>query len=477
MGLLNKLAKKFSSQTSVAVKGDADSNAPVVCDGEAGAGNSVEERVDYSCPTLKDVSVKGGSLMSREERQSASIRGQSDTEDVHSGGGGDGRDDGRLDGAGDGWEGGSDEVGHGDASGANDSSDGQICSSLAHAATEGAQLDMRSELDTMSIGSASELASDDTEMCAARFQPGATKRDRVSSVLAELEREERDVGASAAKFSALVKKYNDVAVGCMEGSSLDQSLVCLLKADQLLENVVQDGRGGGGDLSSEQIQRLHSMTFNNLGCLYRRMDAPEKSVQYLQKALMIEMMTPDKQVNELASTHLNLSASYSVLHKDVEALRHGERAIVLLQGQLWPGLSFKDGMEKLMAKVAKEGGTVPRPLLRDAHVLSMAYHNVGTQNERLGRIREAQVSFNRALSVGNKILGPSDRMTMTFQMNNRMFLQRNGGVSKSSGLQRSRSGVGLSKASSGAASGKASGSSAKAVDHARAKSSVGKGKR
>ena len=63
MGLLNKLAKKFSSQTSVAVKGDADSNAPVVCDGEAGAGNSVEERVDYSCPTLKDVSVKGGAAI------------------------------------------------------------------------------------------------------------------------------------------------------------------------------------------------------------------------------------------------------------------------------------------------------------------------------------------------------------------------------------------------------------------------------
>ena len=232
--------------------------------------------------------------------------------------------------------------------------------------------------------------------------------------------------------------------------------------------------------ANEQVQRLRSITYNNLGCLYRRMADPEKALHYLQKALTIETMSADPQVNELASTHLNLSASYSVLHKDVEALRHGERAIVLLQGQLWPGLSFKDGMEMLLAKVAKEGGTVPPKLMRDAHVLSMAYHNVGTQNERLGRIREAQVSFNRAVSIGTKILGPSDRMTVTFQMNNRMFLQRNGAVSKSSGLQRSRSGVGLSTTKgSGAMSAKtasAKAGSAKTSAHARTKSAL-KGKK
>ncbi len=120
---------------------------------------------------------------------------------------------------------------------------------------------------------------------------------------------------------------------------------------------------------------------------------------------------------------------------------------------------------------------MPRSLLRDAHVLSMAYHNVGTQNERLGRIREAQVSFNRAVRIGEKILGPSDRMTVTLQMNNRMFLQRYGGVAKSSGLQRSRSGVSLSKATLAAGAGSLkSGSSSKAA-HVRTKPGVGKGKK
>ena len=502
MKLLNRLTRKFASQASVSGKGGgAETDAAVVSGGAAGGSKSIEEeQVDYSCPTLKDVSVKGGRYMLQEEGPLGSGGGGSDPEGMAGGdGGGDGGEhDGDPGGGGDhdggrpagpgsaagGRHGGSDSGEH--SHGGHDNEGDRSASSLAHAAKEGAQMDMRSEMDTMSIGSASELASDDVETYTARFQSVTTKRDRVASVLAELEREERDVGSSPSKFSALVKKYNDVAVGCMEGSSMDQSLVCLLKADDLLAHAVQDGKGGGvgdgerlgGDVSSEQIQRLQSMTYNNLGCLYRRMDEPETSVQYLHKALMNEMAASDPQVNELASTHLNLSASYSVLHKDVEALRHGERAIVLLQGQLWPGLSFRDGMETLLAKIAKEGGAVPRPLLRDAHVLSMAYHNVGTQNERLGRIREAQVSFNRAVSVGNKILGPSDRMTVTLQMNNRMFLQRYGGAAKSSGLQRSRSAVGLSKATSGAASGSLkSGSAAKASAHARAKSGIGKGKK
>ncbi len=78
----------------------------------------------------------------------------------------------------------------------NENEGDRSVSSLAHAAKEGAQMDMRSEMDTMSIGSASEMASDDAETCAARFQSVSTKRDRVASMVAELEREERDVGSS-----------------------------------------------------------------------------------------------------------------------------------------------------------------------------------------------------------------------------------------------------------------------------------------
>jgi tetratricopeptide (TPR) repeat protein len=424
MGLLNKITRRFS-QTSVSEK--PSKGQPDVAEDAA-----AEQRVDYSCPTLKDVSVRNG------------------------------------------------DVG-GDRDGAREAVDDIALVDEVPGNQEGLSpgapdvADMRSELDTMSMGSVSELASEDADpSMSSSFNAAMAKRDMVSRILTDLEREEAEVRASLAgaagengPLQVLVKKYNDVAVGCMEGSSLDQSLACLLKAERLLCDAERED---GDTEGAPEISRLRSITYNNLGCLYRRKAEPEKALRYLQNALKIEEGSADPKVNELASTHLNLSASYSVLNKDVEALRHGERAIVLLQGRMWPGLSFKDGMEMLLSRIAREGGTVAPQLMRDAHVLSMAYHNVGTQNERLGRIREAQVSFNRACSIGTKILGPSDRTTVTVQLQNKIFLQRNGGLARSkpsSGMLRSKSGVALNAKSQGGAS------TAKAAAHSRTKSSVG----
>ena len=352
-------------------------------DEAAGSGNQTgttgtpavigEEHVDYTCPTLKDVSVRAGRL------------GRS-SGDADAGGGGAGDVDGDGDVDVDGGP-----VAHVNTAAARPAATDPP--KHDHRSHHDHLADMRSEMDTMSIGSASELASDDLELHPSTFHSALAKRERVAKLLGEVDREAGEVRGRMEKLERVVKKYNDLAVGCMEGPSLDQSLECLRKAEGLL-----DGSGGADGYveregkNDDEIDRLRCITYNNLGCLYRRMSEPEKALQYLQKALAIEQSSSSTQVNELASTHLNLSASYSVLHKDVEALRHGERAIVLLQGRLWPGMSFKDGMEVLLGKMP--AGERSPEILRDAHVLSMAYHNVGTQNERLGRIREAQVGID-----------------------------------------------------------------------------------
>lgn len=62
--------------------------------------------------------------------------------------------------------------------------------------------------------------------------------------------------------------------------------------------------------------------------------------------------------------------------------------------------------------------------MKDAHVLAMAYHNVGTQNERLGRMKEAQVSFSRACSIGMKVLGPRSVTTAALIRGNKLFQER-----------------------------------------------------
>jgi tetratricopeptide (TPR) repeat protein len=447
MGLLNKLARRFSSSATVAAGSESGGSAQRVGDVHAGGGGEGiagedPSPLDYTCPTLRDVSVKNG----KEYAAGPSGAGVESSADRHS-----------LEGV-----------------GAEDAD-------FASAGDVERVGDLRSEMDTMSMGSVTDMAS---ELAIEEFEPSAAvqKRDRLSVILADLERETEAARAGGkGMMNSVIKKYNDVAVGCMEGASLDQSMACLLRAEELLRGhggaETDKGRGGDGqeeeedddDLREEDddpdSSRLRCITYNNLGCLFRRMSMPEKALHYLQRALAIEQRSANPQINELASTHLNLSASYSVLHQDIEALKHGERAIVLLQGQMWPGSSFKEGMEKLLARVQLEhAGVFPPELMRNAHVLSMAYHNVGTQNERLGRIREAQVSFNRACSIGTKILGPSDRMTMTLQMNNRMFLQRNGGIAKSkpSGMVRSKSGISLNGKGSTTAAGSGS-KSAKSV--------------
>lgn len=226
----------------------------------------------------------------------------------------------------------------------------------------------------------------------------------------------------------LVKRYNDIAVQFMEGKDFDHSLAMLEKAESLLDTLdglketSDDTKDGNATVLTRS--RLRSMTYNNFGCLYRRISLPEKALEYLEKALEIEELSNN--VNECAATHLNLSASHSVLHNDMLALRHGEKAIILIQGQLWPGSTFQEGLATLVAMLLDKTDRASwrAQVMKDAHVLAMAYHNVGTQNERLGRMKEAQVSFSRACSIGMKVLGPRSVTTAALIRGNKLFQER-----------------------------------------------------
>lgn len=223
----------------------------------------------------------------------------------------------------------------------------------------------------------------------------------------------------------LVKLYNDLAVRLMEGKQFDQSLTMLKKAEKLLlEKSVEDGseEGGDGVLTRSHLQTI---TYNNIGCLYRRVSLPREALVYLERALAIEEKSGT--VHDRASTHLNLSASHSVLHHHKDALHHGEKAVVLLQGQLWPGLSFQEGLSALLPQLQ---ALVPHDarrnqILNDANILAMSYHNIGIEHEHLGQMKEAQVSFTRACSIGTKILGTKSATTAAMIRANKLFQHRN----------------------------------------------------
>lgn len=287
----------------------------------------------------------------------------------------------------------------------------------------------------------------------------------------------------------MVKLYNDLALRLMDGKEYSQALNLLRKAEALLDNdgawVPGGDEGGSGSIggsfnlgrresfglehldesldesgtpiddgaSADLLARiaakrshLRAITYNNIGCLYKRQGIPEQALPYLHNALALEEASGN--VHDCASTHLNLCASYSALSDYKEALGHAERAIILLQRQLWgpTAVSFQEGITylgrslgALNARVSAGvgDGSVPgsaaafadahkrqRKLLASANILAMAYHNAAVEHERLSRMREAQVSYARACSIGTKFLGPKSSTTTALMHAQKGFLAR-----------------------------------------------------
>ncbi|KAG7675002.1 hypothetical protein KSW81_002511 [Nannochloris sp. 'desiccata'] len=251
-------------------------------------------------------------------------------------------------------------------------------------------------------------------------------------------------------------------LGSAQESSLDEA--AFNSAAATLAGM--DGVQSYVDRLAVRRNRLRAITYNNIGCLYKRRSLPERALTYLQNALALEEAAGD--VHDCASTHLNICASYSALTRFREALAHAERAIILLQRQLWgpTGASFQDGMMYLGRVLAALAATVAagsgnnggftsgggdmshsnaaataaaaaavaatyaeahkrqRKLLASANILAMAYHNAAVEHERLNRSREAQVSYSRACSIGTKFLGPKSSTTVALLHAQKGFISR-----------------------------------------------------
>ena len=70
---------------------------------------------------------------------------------------------------------------------------------------------------------------------------------------------------------------------------------------------------------------LHqAITYNNLGCLFKRRNMPQLALQYLQRALALEEGGGRPvQVQNSSSTHLNICAAYSALKRPKEVRVRG----------------------------------------------------------------------------------------------------------------------------------------------------------
>lgn len=211
----------------------------------------------------------------------------------------------------------------------------------------------------------------------------------------------------------MAKLYNNLGLKMMERRKHEEALGLLRKAEAVVDN---DAVWHGP--AAEKRARMRAITYNNLGCLFKRRNMPQLALQYLQKALALE-----DNVQNSASTHLNICAAYSSLRKPKEALTHAERAIILLQRHLWAhSLPFQDGLNSLVRQLAAPGAS--RHQLASANVLAMAYHNAAVEHEKLMRLKEALVSFTRAYLIASKCLGPKAQITTSLSRALKAFQQR-----------------------------------------------------
>lgn len=132
----------------------------------------------------------------------------------------------------------------------------------------------------------------------------------------------------------------------------------LIKANNLLKST-----------NSQATSKLKSITLNNFGCLFKRLNNPLKALKYLTEALEYEADSSVDSVN-LAGTLLNICAIKSQLELHEEALSHGLKAIKILNQSVEPNLNTEI-------------------------TLAIAFHNVGIEEEYLDRVNEAQGFFRK----------------------------------------------------------------------------------
>ena len=124
----------------------------------------------------------------------------------------------------------------------------------------------------------------------------------------------------------------------------------------------------GGYISDKKVRsKLRAVTFNNFGCFYKRRGKLHAALQYLAKALKIELTC--QEVDNPAGTHLNLCATLSQLGRHGPALEHAQCALELLQA----------------AADAKGPSNGAGGATDDSSILAIAWHNMAVEQEHLNQ--------------------------------------------------------------------------------------------
>ena len=152
----------------------------------------------------------------------------------------------------------------------------------------------------------------------------------------------------------LTLAYNALAMRLLDRRDYDEALELLKKAEVLTDKNSEVGAGRRGD----SIARLRAVTYNNLGCFFKRKKNPHAAIRYLEKAVAIEELIASRAENP-AGTHLNLCCVLSECGQHDSALAHAADALRLLHAQI--GLGPSPTAKLVTARLEGEGSAASVP--------------------------------------------------------------------------------------------------------------------
>jgi tetratricopeptide (TPR) repeat protein len=135
--------------------------------------------------------------------------------------------------------------------------------------------------------------------------------------------------------------------------------------------------------------KLWGLTYNNLGCYYKRKGAFTTAIKYFQKSI-IEESKNEKDVLNLSGTHLNLCTIYSTMVEHAKALFHATTALDLLESS---------------------------PSNNEAYMFSliMSYQNVAIEYENMSEYESSLLYYKKGLNFSLSKLGEDNPFTLKFK--------------------------------------------------------------
>ncbi|KAG6590914.1 Tetratricopeptide TPR1 [Phytophthora cinnamomi] len=211
-------------------------------------------------------------------------------------------------------------------------------------------------------------------------------------------------------LNEVMLSYNSVAMQYLAQGQFDQCLAMLRKA----EAITAPG-------NFKRCQALQILTFNNIGCCYRKLGKLKSALKYLKEAAQIG--SGSAHVKNLSITHLNLCAIQSQLGRHDLALEHAQAAIFHTQEEL---VSLEDGAGNERDEDGEcnvddrdQAALVDAldPKTREEKIISLAvaYHNLAVELEFNGRGEASLQWYKKALQLVWKYRETNEALCESFK--------------------------------------------------------------